>query len=100
MTTHITPTPDLDLDGIRRELEEAVAARERQLAALPVPQVDDLVAVLHRESVERILGELRGALNRLEAGTYGTCVSCARPIPPERLELRPGAATCTGCVPR
>lgn len=101
MTTHITPpTPDLQLGAIRRQLSEAVTDRERQLADLPVPHVDDLVAVLHRESVERILGELRAALRRLDEGTYGSCVSCARPIAQERLELRPWAATCTGCVPR
>lgn len=103
MTTHITPdtsTPELDPEQLRRQLDEAIAIRDRQLAALPAPQADDLVAVLHRESVERILGELRGARERVEHGTYGRCVSCARPIPSARLELRPWAATCTGCAPR
>jgi len=34
------------------------------------------------------------ALTRLDAGTYGTCVDCGRPIPDARLEVRPEAARC------
>lgn len=77
-----------------------MVVRQPQLAALPTPDTEDLVAVLHRESVERILGEIRAARGRLEDGTYGACVRCGRPIPPDRLELRPWAAACAGCAPR
>jgi len=43
------------------------------------------------------------ALARLDAGTYGPCTSCRRPIPPERLEALPWTALCIDCsrtVPR
>jgi DnaK suppressor protein len=34
------------------------------------------------------------ALQRLDEGTYGTCVDCGKPIPQVRLEVRPEAARC------
>jgi RNA polymerase-binding transcription factor len=37
------------------------------------------------------------ALARLDAGTYGPCQSCGRPIAPERLEAIPWAALCIDC---
>ncbi len=40
------------------------------------------------------LQELDDALDRLAQGHYGPCENCRNPIPPERLEIRPAAATC------
>jgi RNA polymerase-binding transcription factor len=37
------------------------------------------------------------ALARLDAGTYGTCVRCGRPIADERLDALPWAARCIDC---
>ena len=37
------------------------------------------------------------ALARLDAGTYGPCQRCGRPIAPERLEAIPWAALCIDC---
>ena len=34
------------------------------------------------------------ALTRLDEGSYGICTVCLRPIPAERLEVRPTATTC------
>ena len=56
-------------------------------------QVDALAAA----ATER-LTEVDRALARLDAGTYGTCSSCGRPIPPARLEVRPTATTCVDCA--
>ena len=44
------------------------------------------------------LDEIRGALERVDAGTYGTCTACGEPIAPARLEARPAAATCIRCA--
>jgi RNA polymerase-binding transcription factor DksA len=46
--------------------------------------------LLHLEAVD-------AALARLEAGTFGTCIRCGRPIAPERLEALPWAAHCIDC---
>lgn len=44
-----------------------------------------------RERAERELAQVDAALARLEAGTYGLCRACGRPIDPERLEALPWA---------
>lgn len=40
------------------------------------------------------LEEVDAAFARLDAGTYGICEVCGRPIPGERLEARPTARRC------
>ncbi|MEO5654173.1 MAG: TraR/DksA C4-type zinc finger protein [Marmoricola sp.] len=80
-------------------LERSEIMRQRQLDALPRTSLD-VVAAAHRDSVERILEEIRAARRRLYDGTYGTCTGCAELIARERLELRPWADMCTRCTAR
>lgn len=46
------------------------------------------------------LQQVDDALARLDAGTYGICASCGRPIPAGRLEVRPFAEHCVACAER
>ena len=41
--------------------------------------------------------ELNDAVVRVEEGSFGTCQTCSRPIPPERLEMLPQARFCFAC---
>ncbi len=50
-----------------------------------------------RDHNEQHLVAIDAALARLDAGAYGRCTSCHRPIAPERLEARPWAALCIEC---
>ncbi|GAA0316894.1 TraR/DksA family transcriptional regulator [Kineococcus aurantiacus] len=45
------------------------------------------------EGARRRLDSVEDALKRLDEGTYGLSVVSGRPIPPERLEALPDAAT-------
>jgi RNA polymerase-binding transcription factor DksA len=49
-------------------------------------------SVLQR--VEAQLAEIEGALGRLDAGSYGICELCGKPISDERLEAMPAARYC------
>ena len=46
------------------------------------------------EQVEAELVEVDKAYERIEAGEYGTCAVCGKPIGDERLEARPTATLC------
>jgi len=41
--------------------------------------------------------EIDRAMIKIEAGTYGTCEQCGRPIPQARLQALPYAALCVAC---
>lgn len=56
------------------------------------------VASLLEEARSRLV-RLDEAGHRLQAGTYGRCDVCGRPIDVERLSAHPTAATCVGCAP-
>ena len=57
-----------------------------------------LAAVL--DAARRHVADLDAALGRLDAGSYGVCERCARPIPAQRLAVRPTALTCVDCAGR
>lgn len=45
----------------------------------------------------KLIGKIEGALARIEAGTFGTCVGCGHAIDPARLRARPVTDLCIGC---
>ena len=44
--------------------------------------------------------EIDSALERMDEGTYGLCVSCNGPIKLGRLQVRPQASLCIACAER
>lgn len=46
---------------------------------------------------EEQLTKVEAAIQRLEKGTYGKCLSCDKFINPERLRVLPSAALCICC---
>ena len=44
-----------------------------------------------------LLDEVEHAMAKFEAGTYGLCDACGKPINPERLEALPQARLCLNC---
>jgi DnaK suppressor protein len=55
-------------------------------------------ALAQIEALTREFDGVVAALARREAGDYGICASCGRPIAPERLAARPAARTCIDCA--
>lgn len=62
-----------------------------------VRQNDEVLDALSREGRQQIsvVGE---ALDRLDAGTYGTCADCSKKIGAGRLDALPYAVTCIDCA--
>lgn len=107
----------LDLNKIRTALETKREEIRQNLASLteaqptPVDAVEasdgpqdfeeiavDFLETQQEQSVQvneqALLTEIEQALERLDNGTYGTCVVCGQPIPEKRLEAIPWAARC------
>lgn len=49
------------------------------------------------ENLRRSHSDVKAALGRVNAGTYGTCDRCSATIPTERLEAVPTASLCIRC---
>jgi RNA polymerase-binding protein DksA len=52
------------------------------------------------ESETRLLGAIDAALERIEVGTFGSCMSCGNSIDLDRLEAIPHATLCVDCKRR
>jgi RNA polymerase-binding transcription factor DksA len=56
--------------------------------------VDREIDYTLEENSGNVLREVEGALQRIEAGTFGICTTCGTPIEPERLEYLPWSTQC------
>jgi DnaK suppressor protein len=100
------------LEEERRRLEETRRAAQdlvsgtteeavQELATYDQHQADEGTETFERERdssvlqrVEAQLKEIDAALGRLDAGTYGFCEICGKPIGDARLEAMPAARYC------
>ena len=92
-----------DLTDIRRQ-----SAASRQPVTLDqtsvgrVSRIDamQLQAMAIEAERRRAIAEMRieRALERLDDGAYGECVTCGEDIAPARLELDPAVAVCIDCA--
>ena len=80
--------------SLNGESEESTGTSDNHLG-------DSATAALGREidhtlgeNSEQILGEINGALERIEQGTYGTCTACGGEIGEGRLDAYPWGALC------
>ncbi len=111
-----TPADDLDLDAVRRTLEERRDQTQERVGALAKPPElgsaqgfgkrigDGTVEAISRlteigvgRSLEEGLARVERALAKLDEGSYGTCDSCGGPIAPARLQAMPDSVLCVGC---
>jgi RNA polymerase-binding protein DksA len=101
--TSIDPRAALfaERDRLRAGLAEAIVApdpmtygSQAAAASQVFEQQRDLAL---RDRNQQHLAEVEAALQRLDDGTYGTCVECGQPVASERLEALPWASHCIGC---
>jgi DnaK suppressor protein len=100
-----------ELNGFRRALETKRDELERRswnreaLAIDSSPEELDRIqnasnrdwAMGNLERDSHRLREVRAALHRMDAGTFGICVGCEEDINPKRLAAVPWASSCIVC---
>ena len=67
------------------EMDHTQGGQERDMA----------VGICNRDT--KLVGELRAALNRIDSGTFGTCMDCELDISRKRLAAVPWAESCIAC---
>lgn len=108
---------DLDLQSIRRRLEEerdslkaesAATADDRRPVMLDQQSVGRLsrmdalqvqaMAMASEERRRTRLRRLEAAFRRLAENEFGYCATCGEPIPAERLDFDPTITRCVQCA--
>ena len=82
-------------------LERAVAGASEASAGVPHDSADEGASgalryqqLAQAEAARSLLNQVRGALDRIENGTFGICAEDGEPIEEARLEAVPWAAFC------
>lgn len=103
----------IDTTVLRASLSARLAELDASIAGLEVEttqkldprfseQANELEDLATNEALEDVyLAESRAivaALQRIDAGTYGTCAGCGADIAPARLEALPTAIHCIRCA--
>ncbi|MFH0804934.1 MAG: TraR/DksA C4-type zinc finger protein [Patescibacteria group bacterium] len=85
-------SPDTDQAQVKwRELGD-----KDEDGALEVADYQDSISL--ERDLQKNLGHIERALDRMAAGTYGACEVCGKPIEEQRLAANPAGATCLSCV--
>ena len=105
--------PKIDLDNIRKQLEERLRGLGAKVAEiegdLRAPhnanwednatesQGDEVLDALETSALAEI-AEIRTALQRIGDGTYSECATCGREIGENRLAVLPSTTQCIVCA--
>ncbi len=92
------------LDTKRRELEGNVRNREGIVIEKTPDALDEVqhagereLAIRNLDRETNLLRNVRGALARIEDGSFGVCLHCEEDINPKRLNAVPWAPYCITC---
>ncbi len=81
-----------DYEGILREpLDADFAEQATQMEG------DEVTADLEHAAILEV-EQIKVAVSRIDAGSYGECESCGSEINPKRLQALPYATQCIGCA--
>ena len=70
---------------------------DNHIAETATVTVDREIDYTLEENSENVLLSIDGALERIQAGSYGTCLNCGKPIAEDRLAAIPWATHCIDC---
>ena len=86
--------------GTLDEEVEETAASDNHMAETATATLGREIDYTLGENSGQVLADIDSALQRIDAGTYGTCVTCGQEIPVQRLEAHPTASLCIDCKRR
>lgn len=93
-----------EMDGLRAGVSSETFQDDEGTDTVSTHPADDASEMFEREKNLSVLGTLQSsmddidnALAKLDAGTYGQCDNCGRPIGDKRLEAIPFAVYCIDC---
>ncbi len=93
-----------ETEGLRAGVSSATFQEDEGTESVSLHPADDASELFEREKNLTVLNTLQTsiddidrALAKLDAGTYGQCDNCGRPIGEKRLEAMPSAAYCIDC---
>ena len=102
MATRARSALDAERMRLREELEATIQAPgqmtygSQAAAATQVFEQQRDLALRDRSEQQLVLVD--GALARIDAGTFGTCIRCGLAIAPDRLDALPWAEHCIDCA--
>ena len=97
LTAAVSGLADEALRGTGGEAAGNLSNTPVHLGDLATTTYDQEVASGLLQTEQQILGAIRAALGRIDAGTYGRCEVCGRELPEGRLEAVPYATSCVAC---
>jgi len=83
------------VDNVNEDISKIHSADSEEQAT--ERENDEVLEGIGQEAKSSIQ-DIRAALARISAGTYGSCASCGEAINPERLEAIPEATHCVSCA--
>ena len=86
--------------GTLDEEAEETAASDNHMAETATATLGREIDYTLGENSGQVLADIDSALQRIDDGTYGTCVNCGQEIPVQRLEAHPTASLCIDCKRR
>lgn len=90
---------DADLDELRADRRGDQADDEHDPEGATLSAEWSRLAGL-RDEIAREQRDIEAAFSRWEAGEFGVCQDCGKPIPVGRLRARPTATRCVSCAER
>jgi RNA polymerase-binding transcription factor DksA len=104
MTDLVTRRAQLDerlaflLERLRELDAELDSHQSKDWEELATEREGDEVLERLGQSGQTEIAQIRAALARMDAGEYGTCVTCGDDISDERLDLLPYTPFCRNCA--
>ncbi|MCU0959279.1 MAG: TraR/DksA family transcriptional regulator [Pirellulaceae bacterium] len=94
----VTAMADATLKRTRTESSGDLSSMPIHMADIGSDNFEQEFTISLMQNDEGVLDQIEGALERIEAGTYGACVECAARIPKTRLNALPFTPYCIKCA--